>query len=83
MVSTNSVEDREQIECGYVGGRPLVRGSPNLQMGETRILIMLLWMYFLQNWEFGSALSELWNCGGWGEGGGGVKPSNLKKILKY
>jgi hypothetical protein len=33
-------------------------------MGETHILIRLLWMYFPQNWEFGSALSKLWNFGG-------------------
>jgi hypothetical protein len=35
-------------------------------MSETHILIMLLWMYFQWNWEFGSALSELRDF----EGGG-------------
>jgi hypothetical protein len=39
-------------------------------MSENRILIMLLWMYFQRNWEFGSALSKLQNFGG----GGGVEP---------
>jgi hypothetical protein len=33
-------------------------------MNETRILIRLLWMYIPRNWEFGSALSKLWNFGG-------------------
>jgi hypothetical protein len=32
-------------------------------MGETRILIRLLRMYFPRNWEFDSALSKLWNFG--------------------
>jgi hypothetical protein len=30
-------------------------------MSETRILIRLLWTYFPQNWQFGSALSKLLN----------------------
>jgi hypothetical protein len=38
-----------------------------LKMSEIRI-IGLLRMCFPQNWEFGSALSKLWNFGG---GGGG------------
>jgi hypothetical protein len=29
--------------------------------GKTCILIRLLWMYFIRNWEFGSALSKLRN----------------------
>jgi hypothetical protein len=33
-------------------------------MSETRILVRLLQMYFLRNWEFSSALSELWNFRG-------------------
>jgi hypothetical protein len=33
-------------------------------MSETRIFITLLRMYFLRNWEFGSALSKLRNFGG-------------------
>jgi hypothetical protein len=33
-------------------------------MSESRILVRLLWMYFPRNWEFGSALSKLWNFGG-------------------
>jgi hypothetical protein len=32
-------------------------------MGETRILIRLLWMYFPRCWEFGLALSKLRNFG--------------------
>jgi hypothetical protein len=36
-------------------------------MSETRILIRLLRIYFLRNWQFGSALSKLRNFGG--EGG--------------
>jgi hypothetical protein len=43
----------------------LFRVLLNLKMSETRILISLLWMYFPQNWKFGSALSKLWNFG-WG-----------------
>jgi hypothetical protein len=31
----------------------------NLRMGETRILIRLLGIYFSQNWEFGWALAKL------------------------
>jgi hypothetical protein len=39
----------------------------NLQMSESRILIRLLRMCFPRNWEFGLALSKLWNfVGGWG-----------------
>jgi hypothetical protein len=30
-------------------------------MSETCILIRLLWLYFPQNWELGSALSKLGN----------------------
>jgi hypothetical protein len=41
------------------------------KMSETRILVRLLRMYFPRNWEFGSALSKLWNFGG-----GGVEPPN-------
>jgi hypothetical protein len=55
--STNSVQDmRENGDLGV----PL-----NLQMNETRILIKLLQKYIPRNWEFGSALSKLWNFG-WG-----------------
>jgi hypothetical protein len=39
-------------------------------MGETRILVRLLRMYFPRNWEFGSALSKLRNLGL-----GGLNPS--------
>jgi hypothetical protein len=56
--STNSVEGRGLREWASGGGSPLVSGS-NLQMSENHILIRLLWMYFPQNWEFGSALSKL------------------------
>jgi hypothetical protein len=35
-----------------------------LQMSETRILIRLLRMFFLRNWEFGSVLSKVRNF--WG-----------------
>jgi hypothetical protein len=38
---TNSVEDRRQRERGPGGGSPLVTCSLNLQLSETRILIML------------------------------------------
>jgi hypothetical protein len=58
--------DRGQRERGSGGGSPLVGVTLNLQMSETRILIRLLRMYFPRNWEFGSALSKLWNFGGWG-----------------
>jgi hypothetical protein len=58
--SPNSIEDRGQKERGSGGGSPLLGVvPPNLQMSETHILIRLLWMYFSQNWEFGSALSKL------------------------
>jgi hypothetical protein len=33
-------------------------------MIETHITIRLLWLYFPQNWEFGSALSKLQNFEG-------------------
>jgi hypothetical protein len=36
-------------------------GDLNLPLSETRILVRLLWMYFPQNWEFGSTLSKLRN----------------------
>jgi hypothetical protein len=55
-------EGRENGDLGAVApesGVPL-----NLQMSGIRILIRLLRMYFPRNWEFGSALSELWNLGG-------------------
>jgi hypothetical protein len=45
-------------------GRPRRRWEDNIKMGETRILIRLLRMYFARNWEFGSALSKLRNFGG-------------------
>jgi hypothetical protein len=61
--STNSVEDRGQSEWGSGRGSPQSGVPLNLQMSETPILIRLLWMYFPQNWEFGSALSKLWNFG--------------------
>ena len=35
-------------------------------MSESSILVRLLRMYFPRNWEFGSALSKLRNCGGGG-----------------
>jgi hypothetical protein len=41
-------------------------------MSETHILIRLLWMYFPQNCEFGSALSKLQNFGR-----GGLNPPNF------
>jgi hypothetical protein len=64
--STNSVEERGQRELGSGGGSLLARGSANLQMGETRILIRLLRIYFPRNREFGSVLSKLRNFGGGG-----------------
>jgi hypothetical protein len=39
--STNSVEDRGQIERGSGGGSPLEKGSAQFANGETRILIGL------------------------------------------
>jgi hypothetical protein len=48
-------------------------------MSETRILIRLLWMYFPQNWEFGSALSKLWNF----EGGGGYEPPQTPLSVRH
>jgi hypothetical protein len=57
----------EPANLGYQ--RPLDHRSHfslNLQMGETHILIRLLWIYFPLNWEFGSALSKLRNFGGGG-----------------
>jgi hypothetical protein len=61
--SSNSVEDRGQIERGSGGGSPLSGVPLYLQMGETRITIRLLRMCFPRNWEFGSALSYLQNFG--------------------
>jgi hypothetical protein len=49
-------------ENGDLGAVAPWSGVPfNLQMSETRVLIRFLRMYFLQNWEFGSALSKLRN----------------------
>jgi hypothetical protein len=42
-------------------------------MSETRILIRLLRMYFLRNWEFGSACQNFGISGGRGER---IEPSN-------
>jgi hypothetical protein len=50
---------------GDLGAAAPWSGVPlSLLMGETRILIRLLWMYFLRTWEFGSALSKVQNFGG-------------------
>jgi hypothetical protein len=57
-------EGRENGDLGAVApcsGVPL-----NLQMSETHILIMLLWMSFPQNLEFSSVLLKLRNFGGEG-----------------
>jgi hypothetical protein len=62
--STNSVEACGQREWGSGGSSPLV--PLNFQMSETRILSRLLGMYIPRNWEFGSALSKLWNFEGRG-----------------
>jgi hypothetical protein len=43
--SANSVEDRGQRERVSGGVSPLVKGSAQLQMSETHILIRLLRMY--------------------------------------
>jgi hypothetical protein len=61
-------EGRENRDLGAVV--PLTGLPLNLQISETRILIMLLRVYFPRNWEFGSALSKLRNFGG----GGGERP---------
>jgi hypothetical protein len=61
---TNSVEYRGQRERGSGGGSPLVRGSTQFANEWNPILIRLLRIYFPRNWEFGSALSKLWNLGG-------------------
>jgi hypothetical protein len=50
-------QGRENGDLGAVA--PLSGASFHLQMSETRIVIMLLPMCFLRNWEFGSALSKL------------------------
>jgi hypothetical protein len=51
--------------CGWwLAGRPFHETTK--KMSETRILVKLLRMYFPRNWEFGSALSKLWNFGGGG-----------------
>jgi hypothetical protein len=55
----------EGRENGDLGAIAPWSGVPfNLQMSETRILIRLLRMCFLRNWEFCSALSKLRNFGG-------------------
>jgi hypothetical protein len=54
-------EGRENGHLGVVA--PWSGVLLNLQMGETRILIRLLLMYFPWNWEFGSAFSKLQNSG--------------------
>jgi hypothetical protein len=64
--STNSVDDRGRREWGSGGGTPQSGVPLILQMGEIRILIWLLWMYFPRKWEFGSDLSKLRNFGGGG-----------------
>jgi hypothetical protein len=48
-------------------------------MSETHVLIRLLWKYFPRNWEFGSALSKLWNFG-WG---GGVEPPKPLPLVRH
>jgi hypothetical protein len=58
---TNSVEDRGHRERGTGGSSPFSGVPLHLQVSETHILIRLLRMYFPWNWEFGSALSKLWN----------------------
>jgi hypothetical protein len=51
-------------EKGDLGALAPLSGVPlNLQISKTRILIRLLRMYFPENWEFGLALSKLWNFG--------------------
>jgi hypothetical protein len=66
--STNSVEDRGQREQGSGGGSPLLRGSDQFAIRFDFVKLSgcrgLLRMYFPRNWEFGSALSKLWNFGG-------------------
>jgi hypothetical protein len=47
--STNSVEDRGKREQGSGGSSPLVRGSTQLEMSETSIMIRLLQMHFTWN----------------------------------
>ena len=50
-----------------VGGHSWRGGLFTIQLkkiGENRILVRLLRMYFPWNWEFGSALSKLRNFGG-------------------
>jgi hypothetical protein len=54
-------EGRENADLGAVVPS---QGFRSMQMGETRILIGLLGMYFPQNWEFSSAVSKLRNFGG-------------------
>jgi hypothetical protein len=49
-------------------------------MSETRILSMLLRMYFPRNWEFGSAFSKLRN---FGEGGLNPQTSPLGTPLVF
>jgi hypothetical protein len=62
--STNSVEDKRQRERGSGGGSPLVGVPLNLLMNEPHILVGLLRMYILRNWEFGSALAKVRKFGG-------------------
>jgi hypothetical protein len=50
---------------GDLGAVARWSGVPlSLQMSETCMLIRFLWMYFPQNWEFGSAMLKLWNFRG-------------------
>jgi hypothetical protein len=62
--STISDEDIGQREQGSGGCSPLSVFPLNLQIRETHVLVRLLWMCYPRNWEFGSALSKLWNFGG-------------------
>jgi hypothetical protein len=60
-----------QRERGSGGGSPLVRGSTQFANKWNPYSDTLFRMYIPRNWEFGSALSKLWN---FGPGGGGVNP---------
>jgi hypothetical protein len=49
--------------CRTSWGAGVTNAAIQQKMSEPRILVRLLRMYFPRNWEFGSALSKLWNFG--------------------
>jgi hypothetical protein len=79
QLKTEGREDGDRGELARWSGVPL-----NLQMNETCVVIMLLWMCIPWNREFGTALSKRQDF----KGGGGIEPHPYPlgmplKICKY